>query len=82
MKKALLINESGSVIIVMIAVLFMMTIVALSMFSISSDDMTISSNSQNLTKAFYSAESGLAIARSVLWTDYINWASTNPQKLP
>ncbi len=74
-------NEHGSAILVAMMLLLMMTVVSFSMFSVSSDDVSISSNSNNMTKAFYSSEAGLALAKSMLWSDYVEWGSTNPQKI-
>ncbi len=74
-------KEEGSALIVAISVLLMASIVAMQMFSVSSDDMNISFNNQDATRALYSAESGVALARSQLWNDYLNWTSTSPQKL-
>ncbi len=75
-------QERGSALIVAISVLLMASIVAMQMFSVSSDDMNISFNNQDATRALYSAESGVALARSEVWNNYLNWTSTSPQKLP
>lgn len=73
-------DQSGGAMVVVMALLLMTTLAALSMFSISDDDISIATNTQNSTRAFYAAEAGLAIARAQLWSDYIDWASTKPYK--
>ncbi len=78
--RKLLQNENGSALIVSISVLLMASIVAMQMFAVSSDDMNISFNNQDATRALYSAESGVALAHSQLWNDYLNWTSTSPPK--
>lgn len=74
-------RQNGSAMLVVIAVLMLSTIIGLQMFSVTNDDMTISFNRQGATKAFYAAESGQAIAKSVLWADYVSIAMTNPPKV-
>lgn len=73
-------NERGSALIVAISVLLMASLVAIQMYSVSSDDMEISFNNQDATRALYAAESGVAIARTELWTKYLEWTSTSPPK--
>jgi Tfp pilus assembly protein PilX len=73
-------SQKGSALIIVIAVLFLASLIGVQMFSIANDDMSISFNAQDASQAFYAAEAGLAIARSQLWADYVNWASTDPYK--
>ncbi|MFQ5453488.1 MAG: hypothetical protein ACE5D6_04805, partial [Candidatus Zixiibacteriota bacterium] len=82
MKINILKKQNGFTLIIVLALLLMMTFVGMSMFSISDDDLSISANLQNSSRAFYSSEAGIALARAKLWNEYVNWASTNPQKLP
>ncbi len=42
-------NEKGSALLISLMILLMITAVSFSMFSISSDDLAISSNSKNMT---------------------------------
>ncbi|MFQ6009106.1 MAG: hypothetical protein ACE5K8_09175, partial [Candidatus Zixiibacteriota bacterium] len=80
MSTSLLRKQTGGAIIVVMVILLMASLVAIQMFSITDDDMSISFNTQDASKAFYAAEAGLAIARSKLWADYVNWASVDPYK--
>ncbi len=73
-------NQRGSAVLIAVMVLLMMTLIGIQMHSISVDDMEISGNSNRATKAFYAAEAGLALAQSILWNDYVSYASTNPYK--
>lgn len=80
MRRRILQSDSGSAMLVVIAVLMLATLIGLQMFSVTSDDMTISFNRQGSTKAFYAAESGQAMAQSKIWWEYINTAMTLPPK--
>lgn len=75
-------NEKGGALLIVMVLLLMTSLVAVSMFSVSDDEVSISHNSENTSRAFYSAEAGLAVARVSLWMDYVDWGSTNPQKTP
>ncbi len=73
-------TERGSALLVTLAILMMLTILGLQMVDTSNDEMKMSGNMQDATKAFYSAEAGLALAKSKLWSEYVNWTCTNPAK--
>lgn len=73
-------TERGSALLVTLAILMMLTILGLQMVDTSTDEMKMSGNMQDATKAFYSAEAGLALAKSKLWSEYVNWACTDPVK--
>lgn len=73
-------NQSGFAMLMVLAVLLMATIVGMQMLGNSMDDVTVSGSSRNSTKAFYSADAGLAIAKARLWNDYVESASVTPPK--
>ncbi len=73
-------SEAGSALLVVVVVLLMTTMIGLFMSTNSDDDIALSGNMHNATKAFYSADAGLAIAKAKLWTDYVNSTQTSPPK--
>ena len=73
-------NDTGGVLVVVLGILLMMTLIGAQMISTSNDDVTLSGNSQGSNRAFYSAESGQALAKSALWADYVSTTLTSPVK--
>jgi Tfp pilus assembly protein PilX len=73
-------GQTGSALIVILLLMLMLAVIGFQMVTTSNDDVTLSGNSKNATRAFYAAESGLALARSMLWAGYVTSASTNPDK--
>ncbi len=73
-------NDTGGVLVIVLGILLMMTLIGAQMISTSNDDVTLSGNSQGSNRAFYSAESGQALAKSALWADYVSSTLTSPVK--
>jgi Tfp pilus assembly protein PilX len=65
-------NRDGFAFIVVIAVLFLVTILAMAAFNTSDTDRQISSNNLSSTRVYYAAEAGAIRAMAVL-TDSANW---------
>ena len=59
-------KERGSVFIVALMVLVMLTVIGLSLALVTETEMLIGSNEQIINETFYSAETGLAVALSQL----------------
>lgn len=73
-------NQRGAALLIVMALLMMLTVLGVQMVNTSNDDVTMAGNQTDASNSFYAAESGQAIAKSILWTNFVNWASVNPPK--
>ena len=72
-------NENGMAALIALIMVGMLTLIGLAMMSTSDDEITITGNMLQETKAFYAAEAGLDIAAAILETQYdsLNAPPTN-----
>ena len=65
-------NEAGSAYVVTLMVLFILTLVGLSLTLITQTEMLVSSTERTVQRTFYAADSGIsvAVARALVWNDY------------
>ena len=73
-------SERGAALLIVLALLMMVTVLGVQMISTSMDDVTMAGNQTEASSSFYAAESGQALAKNMLWTNYVNWASIDPPK--
>jgi Tfp pilus assembly protein PilX len=80
MNRYIISNERGAALLIVMALLLMLTVLGVQMVNTSNDDVTMAGNQTDASNSFYAAESGQAIAKSILWTNFVNWASVDPPK--
>jgi len=76
-----LMNESGVVLIVCLAILLMLSLIGIASITTSNTDMDIAGNEYNATGAFYAAESGLEKAAASITNSYRTTGAA-PSPLP
>jgi len=74
-------NESGIVLIVCLAILFMLSLIGIASISTSNNDMQIAENESRATGAFYAAEAGLEKAAASVARSY-QTTGAPPNPLP
>jgi len=74
-------NESGIVLLICLAILFLLSLIGIASISTSNNDMQIADNEYRATGAFYAAESGLEIASAAITTSY-ETSGAPPSPLP
>ena len=74
-------NQSGVVLIVCLAILFMLSLIGIASITTSNTDMDIADNEYRTTGAFYAAESGLERAAAGITTSY-QTTGAPPNPLP
>ncbi|MCP4582783.1 MAG: hypothetical protein GY839_14330 [candidate division Zixibacteria bacterium] len=74
-------NESGIVLLVCLAILFMLSLIGIASITTSNNDMQIAENESRATGAFYAAESGLEMAAAAITTSY-EASGVPPDPLP
>ncbi len=74
-------NESGIVLIVCLAILFMLSLIGIASISTSNNDMRIAENESRATGAFYAAEAGLEKAAASIARSY-QTTGVAPNPLP
>jgi len=74
-------NESGIVLIVCLAILFMLSLIGIASISTSNNDMRIAENENRATGAFYAAEAGLEKAAASIARSY-QTTGAPPSPLP
>jgi len=80
MKKTLK-SDSGVVLLVCLAILFMLSLIGIASITTSNTDMRIADNEYKMTGAFYAAESGLEKAAVEIWQSYSS-SGAPPSPLP